>query len=132
MLALNFTWEKVMETQCGNYRNLLSHIFGKNFVTITHLLNKLLNSWFDEIFFRWARFFRFSILLRAQCGNYKNCLSHIFGKNFVKPTHLLKKLLNNWFDEILFSWMRVIFYFSTVWITVWKNWKIFREINSIS
>ena len=30
----------------------------------------------------------------AQCGNYGNSLSRIFGKNFVKVTVLLKKLLN--------------------------------------
>ena len=36
--------------QCGNYRNSLSHFFGKNFVKVTVLLQKLLNSWFDEIF----------------------------------------------------------------------------------
>ena len=29
-----------------------------------------------------------------------NSLSRIFGKNFVKVTVLLKKLLNKWFDEI--------------------------------
>ena len=29
----------------------------------------------------------------AQCGNFGNLLSHIFGKNFVKVTCLLKKLL---------------------------------------
>ena len=36
---------------CGNYGNSLSHIFGKNFVKVTFLLNELLKSWFDEIFF---------------------------------------------------------------------------------
>ena len=43
------------EAQCGNYGNSLSRIFGENFVKVTVLLNKLLKSWFDEIFFRWAR-----------------------------------------------------------------------------
>ena len=31
-------------TQCGNYENSLSYIFGKNFVKVTVLLNKLLKS----------------------------------------------------------------------------------------
>ena len=31
----------------------------------------------------------------SQCGNYRNLLSIYFGKNFVKPTYLLKKLLNS-------------------------------------
>ena len=35
---------KTSTTHCGNYGNLLSHFFGKNFVKPTHLLNKLLNS----------------------------------------------------------------------------------------
>ena len=34
----------------GNYGNLLSRIFGKNFVKAMVLLKKLLNSWFDESF----------------------------------------------------------------------------------
>ena len=38
-------------TQCGNYGNLLSRIFSKDFVKVTVLLKKLLKSWFDEIFF---------------------------------------------------------------------------------
>ena len=48
--------EKVTRTQCaqcGNYGNSLPHIFGKNFVKVTVLLNKLLNKCFDEIFFQW-------------------------------------------------------------------------------
>ena len=35
---------KVTHTQCGNYGNSLSRIFGKNFVKVTVLLNKLLKS----------------------------------------------------------------------------------------
>ena len=40
------------ETQCGNYGNSLSRIFAKSFVKLTVLLNinKVLKSWFDEIF----------------------------------------------------------------------------------
>ena len=37
------------------------------------------------------------------CGNYGNSLSRIFGKNFVKVTVLLKKLLKSWFHEIFFG-----------------------------
>ena len=33
---------------CGKYANLISPIFGKNFVKVT--FKKLLKSWFDEIF----------------------------------------------------------------------------------
>ena len=40
----------VCTSQYGNYGNLLSLFFGKNFVKVTFLLKKLLKSWFDEIF----------------------------------------------------------------------------------
>ena len=45
----------------------------------------------------------FVLLSYAKCGNYGNSLASIFGKNFVKVTVLLKKLLNKRFDEIFFS-----------------------------
>ena len=35
----------------------------------------------------------------SQCENYENLLSLFFGKNFVKITFLLKKLLKSLFDE---------------------------------
>ena len=38
----------VRETQCGNYRNLLLHFFGKNFVKATFLLKKFRKRPFDE------------------------------------------------------------------------------------
>ena len=38
-------------SQCGNYENLLSPFFDKNFVKGTPSLEKLLKSWFHEIFF---------------------------------------------------------------------------------
>ena len=39
-------------------------------------------------------------------------LSRFFGKNFVKATALLKRLLNSWFDEKKFQWEQ-IFHFIT-------------------
>ena len=39
-----------------------------------------------------------------QCGNF-GIFVHLFGKNFVKITFLLKKLLKHRFDEILFHTM---------------------------
>ena len=44
-----FVFTQVFITQCGNYGNLLSRFFGKNFVKAKHLLNKLLKSWFDSL-----------------------------------------------------------------------------------
>ena len=68
---------------CGNYGNSLSGIFGKNFVKVTVLLNKLLKSWFDEIFFRWERISRFSTLwCSSQYGNWRIFVSQNFAKLF--------------------------------------------------
>ena len=38
-----YLWNNLV-TQCGNYGNLLSRIFGKNFVKVMVLLKKLLNT----------------------------------------------------------------------------------------
>ena len=48
-----------------------------------------------------------------QCGNFGNSLSHIFDKNFMKTTFLLRKLLKRWFDEIFFRF-EWIFHFITL------------------
>ena len=69
-------------TQCGNYGNSLSRIFGKNFVKVTVLLNKLLKSWFDEIFFGEREFLVFPHCDLPHCGNYGNLLP--LKKYFVK------------------------------------------------
>ena len=53
-LSLPFQFHK-----CGNYGNLLSQLFGKNFVKTTFSLLKLLKSWFDEIFFLNSKSFIF-------------------------------------------------------------------------
>ena len=45
-----------------NYGNSLSRILGKNYVKAKVLLNKLLKSWFDEIYFWWERISCFSTL----------------------------------------------------------------------
>ena len=41
----------ILHAQCGNYRNLLSYFFDKNFVKGKVLLEKLLKSRFRKIFF---------------------------------------------------------------------------------
>ena len=64
--------------QCGNYCDLVSHIFGKNFVKLTVLLKKLLKSWFDEIFFWWDQIFRFSTLWTVCNESYWNSVKSTF------------------------------------------------------
>ena len=39
--------------QCGNYRNLLSNFFDKNFVKATFSLKNTLKSWYHATFLRW-------------------------------------------------------------------------------
>ena len=53
MASADFSRKKLFEAQCGKYRNLLSLFFGKNFEKVSLSWKKLLNSWFDEIFFQW-------------------------------------------------------------------------------
>ena len=57
------------------------------------------------------------------CTQYENCcnlVSHIFRKNLVKVTFLLKKLLNSWFDEMfVFRWEQISV-ISTVCTTLWR------------
>ena len=73
-----------------------------------------------------------------QCGNYGNSFSRKFGKNFVKITVLLNKLLSK---ELI--WRNIFYvrenfsFFHTACSTLWKNEKfsliekIFRQINSL-
>ena len=87
------------------------------------ILSTKRDSWFHEIFFFGSEFPVFS-QIGAQCWNYGNSLSLIFGKNSVKVTVLLDKLLENWFDEIVVWWEKnaVI---ATVWGAQCGNFKIF-------
>ena len=59
-IFFKFKWHTAVH--CGNYGNSFSRIFDKNFVKATVLLNKLLKSWFHEIFFRWERISEISTL----------------------------------------------------------------------
>ena len=68
-------------------------IYGKKFVKVTVLLNELLKSWFDEIFFGETKFFIFPHC--AICGNCGNLLS--YDKNFVKSTFLIRVDLTKYF-----------------------------------
>ena len=110
-------------TLCGNYGNSLLYFFDKNFVRATFLLTEelisrnilsvvekqeILSHYF---FFREINYLvtsvkkllsrnfdisvreNFSFFHTAQCGNFGNLLSPIFGKKIVKTTFLLKKSL---------------------------------------
>ena len=62
--------------------------------------------------------------LMSRCDKNRNLctsvLSHFFGKNFVKATFLLEKLLNRWFDEI---------FLVRVNLEECEKWSFLREIN---
>ena len=119
LLSRNFHIVTLFDAQCA-------HFFRKNFVKATVLLNKSLKSWFDEIFFQWEQIIHFSTLCCAQCGKCGNSLSRFFGKNFVKVTVLLKKLLKSWFHENFFQWERIS-RFSTLCSV--EKWKIYSHWN---
>ena len=74
-------WKKISSNQ------LFSYLFSKP-LFLRNFCEKM-----------WERISEISTLCSAHCGNYGNLLSRSFGKNFVKVTVLLKKLLNSWFDE---------------------------------
>ena len=63
--------------QCGNCGNSLSHLFGKNFVKVTVLLNKLLKSGFHEIFFSEIEFLVFPHGVLLNCVCVCGCVSSI-------------------------------------------------------
>ena len=111
---------------------ILSCIFGKNFVKVTVLLNQLLKSWFDEIFFWW-----------------ESTLFWVLTKNSVKLTFSLKSYTViyksvNQFDEKIFQWGETFRNYHTVFLSLEKYFvktafsgekfsltkKIFRQINS--
>ena len=112
---------KILLTQCGNYRNLLSHFFDKNFVKLTILLKKLLKSWFHEIFFNKSEFLVFS-----HCDYDFTEKSTFFPSNqrFKTDEEVTKELIS----RILFS---VIAFFSTSSLSLvesiglTKNWENF-------
>ena len=68
-------FQALFNAQCGNCCNLVSHIFGKNFVKVTFLLKKLLKS-FNEIFFGETKFFVF-----PHCGTHTMEITEIYSHN---------------------------------------------------
>ena len=60
--------------------------------------------------------------LIAHCKNYGSSLSRIFGKNSVKVTVILNKLLKSWFDEVFLGEREFIVFHTILWlsIAVWK------------
>ena len=83
-MTVNFSFFHTACTVWKYVTEIYSHaFFGKNFVKVTHILNKSLKITFPQTY------------------NMDRC-SFFFCKNFVKVMALLTKLLNGWFDEI--SW----------------------------
>ena len=116
-------------TQCGN-KNYLSHFFVKNFVKATVLQNKLLKSWFHEIFFWWERIPVITTV--SHCGKTRNSLSPKFFFRQINSlvTYLVKPLLSRNFWQKCVRENSRNFHTVTVW--KFKNisaTKILREIN---
>ena len=91
-ILVNF--ESVKNAHCGKTRNSPPcKIFSPNQSRVRFFSIKLLSRNFCERMVA-VLWWRVCVeITESQCGNYGNSLSHIFGKNFVRPTHLLKKLL---------------------------------------
>ena len=83
---------------------ILCHaFFAKNFVKVTVLLNKLLKSWFDEIFFWWERISRFSTLWESLIIHGIFCHSEFLSHPKIQinslVTYLVKPLLSRNFCQ---------------------------------
>ena len=75
----------ISSPQCGKIKNVV--------LKTKYFLIQKKNSWFSTL-----------SVAASQCGNNGNLLSLFFSKNFVNVAYLLMKLINSWFDEILFLW----------------------------
>ena len=59
------------------------------------------------------------------CGKYRICVRHIFDKDFVKATFLVK----SWFHEIFFQWESIFRFFALcMWNSTAGELQIFREL----
>ena len=115
-----------------------STLFRKNFVKTMVLLKKLLNSWFDEIFFQWERISRFSTVCRSDwffvLGMRKLC-TEILSHNFLTKIswkqrfYYSNKLLKSWFQEIIYRWEKIS-EISTLCNFHSVSWKLFNK-NSV-
>ena len=104
----NFHTVHTETRESGNYGNLLSRFFGIKFVKTTHLLYKLLKSWFDRKLFWWEKNFIFP---QCVCVEITKIYSHLslFCQKFRESNAFteIKKSLNSWFDETFFQWERI-------------------------
>ena len=105
-------WRKICEkivaavklciAQCGNYGNLLSLFYGKNFVKVTFLLrNHVLDRWFDEFFFNETRvnfcnFYNYNITV------WKLCLT-LFWQKFRESNVFTKQITKKLIWRNIFS-----------------------------
>ena len=114
--------------QCGNYGNSFSRIFGKNFVNVTVLLNKLLYRAKELVWrnvFWWEKMSRF-----PHCVPTTSNYFTLFPWNQFHPNLLLNSNLSvlfNWLYSIsrFFSWNRNIFVFwkKSSFLFVWSFYK---------
>ena len=81
----NFAKKLNICAQCGNCRHSLSHFFSLKFRESNGFINKLLNSWFDEIFFSDREFHVF-----PHCGKVdKNTIINFTEKFNIFPSNHL-------------------------------------------
>ena len=102
-------WESISRfstpPQRENYGNLLSLYFGLKFVKPTYLLKKIINSWFDEFFFRWEYInFWFFHNVHTTLWKLQKFTATVFSQIFRQITVLLKNFTVNGFDEKYFAW----------------------------
>ena len=126
-----------------NYYKMRSRFLRKNwhfFRQINVFTEEVTKELISRNFLRVIAFYRTfpHCVHAAQCRNYRNSLSCIFGKNLVQVTVLLIKSLKSWFDEKNFDESKFFIFPQCMYIHLWKNEnfsltkKIIRQINSLA
>ena len=126
LLSRNFCekmWERIstistISTLCAVWKLLEFTLtfFGKNFVKVTHLLNKEL-IWREKISVR-VNFSFFHSLVHT-LWKLQNFTAMISPQKFRQINVLLKKFTIDWFDGKKFAWQWIC-RFSTLWCTIYS------------
>ena len=120
----------VVTTQCGNYRNSLSHIFGKKFVKVTVLLNELLKSWFDEIFLVRENF-SFFHTVHTHAVEFTKFLYHgFFRENNFFSKEFSVKLISRNDSQVIQKFHKLHTVHTQLSIEKWKIWFHQKNISS--
>ena len=131
----NELWRNVLNTTVWKFLIpplQLSHFFGKNFVKVTVLLKKLLDSWFDEFFFPVRENFSFFYSV-----DWNITLTSYFCQKFREKNHHdihmeCELLSQNDFLFLLFGQKKINMWFAVLWVHVkYQSQEIARKLRKV-